>query len=1087
MRRYSGGVLGSRARLGFSGADASTPLLGETRTRGRGRGWGLDALACVLGVTVGVALALDGGETTWRMSVGRWMPTTTTTARPQTTAWSTPSAPSLGTTASANVDTNALVVSTEGSGSVAGDPFDNSDTDIMYNQVNSYDATSPDRIFYDLKSTFPCAATCGSDIHSNSTCDHAVSSDDNEFISCIHDACGCHESFQLIEALFYICDAPLFSEDGKFNGPKYAIFLNATVAAVEKHCGYAQNVLSILTPIRDTDDSGNVKAAPCSLPADDPAPAHCLARTEVIATCSYEAPMCGANSSRTGILREHGTTTKTWSCPAYTCDTCDGDTCSGCTWTRQICTSTHNVYSMPCDYEGTRKGECIECEYGWLINSETHECDSCDQYFKMDSSGACVEDIEALKKDLNITDESLEQAEEMFKASMNTSDPELGAKLRVAALGEFWDDLESELKSLENKIGEGLDTINDFKNDLVDDINGIGNAIASLAGDLANLGEKLANLVYEEVSAVVPSANALMNGLSQAAGCNNDDSASLGADRKTVKARRHHDARKRVLEAVYGAEIASHYAAPSESAPLGGSCSHNLCAGALCYQLDVDDILKKHPGYSNGVFSLTKTSSVPNEPRFARFQPDYVKASVGGTIKACAAVTHFGLDMSVLDDVARKFVEVVEPIVDDAVKAITGWADGITDVVNGIGDALTDAFRSVKSTVSGIDVPGFGRKLLSGDTREFEQLTRHERALVLGHVIEEYIQRVNLMQKKTLSAIAEIHNLVSNDPHMHNMKPTADPKSRARQDIAHLGGFKLDFNIIEDGIISVLQGALKMISTGVSFDVDFEQTLQLDAKGALFQEGDLLDGQASRQLLKITPLGPTGFFLVVGGVAKVQLPYFLLAEGSGKVGYKIEGKNVGCTVSISEGVANVAPKPSPSVDITPTIDGELSSSLKVGVVVALEQFHVKLCWGGIICVGPKVTIKQGIQFGADSVLSDGVGASTNSYCYNGRTGLYPVFGEFLTSYPTTSNQCRAGANIVGAGTYVEYPKPFVTADIITEVRGDAECVQPLSLVKMTSRDQIRSSMSTSCAASTDPVKDCGDAVDACPTDCPIYA
>ena len=70
MGRYSGAGLGSRARLGFSGADASTPLLGETRTRGRGRGWGLDALACVLGVTVGVALALDGGETTWKMSVG---------------------------------------------------------------------------------------------------------------------------------------------------------------------------------------------------------------------------------------------------------------------------------------------------------------------------------------------------------------------------------------------------------------------------------------------------------------------------------------------------------------------------------------------------------------------------------------------------------------------------------------------------------------------------------------------------------------------------------------------------------------------------------------------------------------------------------------------------------------------------------------------------------------------------------------------------------------------------------------------------------------------------------------------------------
>ena len=240
-------------------------------------------------------------------------------------------------------------------------------------------------------------------------------------------------------------------------------------------------------------------------------------------------------------------------------------------------------------------------------------------------------------------------------------------------------------------------------------------------------------------------------------------------------------------------------------------------------------------------------------------------------------------------------------------------------------------------------------------------------------------------------------------------------------------------------------------------------------------------------MFKITPIGPTGFVLVVGGVAKVQLPYFLLAEGSGKLGYKIKGKNVGYTVSISDGVATVAPKSSASLDITPTIDGTISSSLKVGVVAALEEFHIKLCWGGIICIGPEVTIKQGIQFGADSVLSDGVGASTDSSCYNGRTGLSPVFGEFLTSYPTTSNQCSASANVVGAGLYVEYPKPFVTTDIITEVRGDTECVQPLSLLDMTSRAQYRSSHSTSCAASTDPVEDCGAAVDACPTDCPIYA
>lgn len=51
------------------------------------------------------------------------------------------------------------------------------------------------RIFFDLKLTFSCAATCGGDIDVELMCDYVVSSDNDEFILCIYDVCGCYELY----------------------------------------------------------------------------------------------------------------------------------------------------------------------------------------------------------------------------------------------------------------------------------------------------------------------------------------------------------------------------------------------------------------------------------------------------------------------------------------------------------------------------------------------------------------------------------------------------------------------------------------------------------------------------------------------------------------------------------------------------------------------------------------------------------------------------------------------------------------------------------------------------------------------------
>lgn len=88
--------------------------------------------------------------------------------------------------------------------------------------------------------------------------------------------------------------------------------------------------------------------------------------------------MCGVNLLCMGIFCVYGSMIEKWSCLVYICDTCDGDTCFRCIWIRRICMSMYEVYFMLCVYEGICKGECIECEYGWLMNSEMCECDLCD-------------------------------------------------------------------------------------------------------------------------------------------------------------------------------------------------------------------------------------------------------------------------------------------------------------------------------------------------------------------------------------------------------------------------------------------------------------------------------------------------------------------------------------------------------------------------------------------------------------------------------------------------------------------------------------------------------------------------------------
>lgn len=83
----------------------------------------------------------------------------------------------------------------------------------------------------------------------------------------------------------------------------------------------------------------------------------------------------------------------------------------------------------------------------------------------------------------------------------------------------------------------------------------------------------------------------------------------------------------------------------------------------------------------------------------------------------------------------------------------------------------------------------------------------------------------------------------------------------------------------------------------------------------------------------------------------------MFVEGSGKFGYKIKGKNVGYMVSIFDGVVIVVFKFLVSLDIMLMIDGMIFLSFKVGVVVAFEEFYIKFCWGGIICIGFEVIIK----------------------------------------------------------------------------------------------------------------------------------
>lgn len=93
-------------------------------------------------------------------------------------------------------------------------------------------------------------------------------------------------------------------------------------------------------------------------------------------------------------------------------------------------------------------------------------------------------------------------------------DFEFGVKFCVVVFGVFWDDWALELDFLKNKIDDGLDIINDFKNDFIEDIYGIGNVIVFFVGDFVDFGLKFVDLVYDEVLVVVSNVNVFMNGFS---------------------------------------------------------------------------------------------------------------------------------------------------------------------------------------------------------------------------------------------------------------------------------------------------------------------------------------------------------------------------------------------------------------------------------------------------------------------------------------------------------------------------------------------------------------------------------------------
>jgi len=904
-------------------------------------------------------------------------------------------------------------------------------------------------MFYDMALAMECAADCVKTKPRVHMCPFANANPENTLMACFRAKCGCREATLLSEALLYICDGDELQDSKKFSeSQEYSEFFSGTVDAIEAHCE-KEEILKIVMGKADTSvTEGFCLPIGANGEVTLDAPPNCLVQQEVAASCEYKAAVCGVHSTRVGPFGVSTVTTaKTWSCPSYSC--ADGS----CSWdpsTQRV--SQVKSYTAPCRYETTVATTCKVCDTGYDLDAATNRCDKCTTGYIM-SKGKCVAgdmlDVGEAKVALMdlLNDPKMQELLEItptdvqgLQAGVNLDAgdfefAELGKALRLlhdahkaAELGAFWDDWANELNRLRNVLQSYITAVSNFVNGIVGKLEDGTRAVTALSQDLSALASKCANVITDSLETILPTSSAISNAVSGAFSCGSGTAAALGSRGHLLHPDNRHILDQRIT-AIFHGEAAAAKIQPTpktEVAALGACPVSPLCQPEICYSKDMEDLGIK-PSYE---------LPWPQNGKMAKFKPDSMTLGIEGGFDTCVSVKNFNIDPTFAVKVATAFVNAIKPPFEQVINEITGWANGLTDGVKSASSSVKSAFDTVGKTVKSIDVSG--RRLLSEDEErayDFEMSPEYNSARSAGRLAGEYLHISEQMELRTRQVIEDMRALVTTSPMLGGF--------HHKSAVASLGGGLLNMNDIVQSLTSTFTG----ISNSINFDIALKTAVQAKLSFSVskkeFRSGDFAENlKLSQSIQKVVTYGP--IVTIISGELVVEIPYYLIADGLGEFAYEVQSHDFEITFGWRDNKPTFGINNKAGFTFTSTGGASISLGLKTGVVASLVDFKIDMCLIGMLCAGPKVNIVQPVFFGADAYAAV---ALANTQVFNGKMTLSPAFGDSFSQYPDLQLKCplREGAAVVGAGTYVEFPKIELDALIEFTILGDNKCAAPVQL------------------------------------------
>ena len=899
-------------------------------------------------------------------------------------------------------------------------------SDVTYTITHRLLNADFETVYNDFLAAIPCAKSCSRPESSFKTfCNETVRApSESNFLTCISQKCGCRESFEIREALFYTCE--ISKEQTHFDGVDFATFVRDVVLDAEESCSKRNNLMIFH---KNTFDVGKK----CAFEEKDwPKPEHCASQEQITASCEFSSTSCGEDAEQVSGFAPGGFHELNWHCPVFRCT---GE--NTCSWDTEYCKSEIQYLETKCKRSTTLKGKCSFCELGWQLDETSNKCVACEPGYnkEVNATGTfCVLDedklIESVKKDLeNVT------------ALMGDDLENLGLYIRQnAKLGAFWDDLKRELNNLVSQVENIINKIIRLKDDVANLIRDIGKAIVALGKDLWALAQKCGAVISDLLASIIPGVDSLLSGVKDALVCDLSETAQarLGESRLGKLAPRHdHEVERKLAEIFYGEELAK-VMVPEPPAAVGGNeCPVIPCLTAVCEEIRIEHTIDES---TNGFSSPFPKKGSKMERRLTKITKQVkasIKVNVKGGMKTCAGLTDFGISFGFAKAIADAFVNVIKPAFDASVRTLTDWTNRLTDGIKAAKDWVAGAFNTVDRTVKSI--PGFGRRrLLKSGTREDvpywdEEL---ERAATFGRLENVYLAEVRELERSTRKQLEIIKAMHSGE----DLFLAAQRHHAAQQTSAELGGI-LDGDKLIGAMTDAFQLGMKSISFNLRFKVDMDASVEIDATADLYRTGDLSQGKFVKSFRKFKMLG-YGFYIIVEGALKLTLPYYFMANGQGHFEYKLVSDGLFVDLGLSDGEPMLTLPTSPKVKLEQQTTAQMSSSMKLGVMAELEDFSIQLCWAGLVCTGPIIKAGQPVYAGADVYAA---AHSGHNNCFNGRSGLEAVFADRFAGYNDDKCRLRKDGAVAGAGWYSEFPGISFDLDLVTSTNLGSKCLLKLDL------------------------------------------